>query len=209
MSANNDFRPLRTEGGSCEAESESSAPWPVRVPRSVAFTPGQNSGEWQTWLAHVKSAGTVPDAITDHLEGDGDDPVAVAQAIDGDLSANGMPAVPLSANEYQPRDQQTAGQTAWHLARFAQSGYVSAIRGNWVCCETPNLTGVLTQTSGGWQPNGNWWVMRSYADMTGSLVSTSGEVASTAIGAGANLGQQFDQWPCKNAPGTNQDFTVR
>jgi hypothetical protein len=119
------------------------APGARIVGPSIASTPGQNSGEWQTWLAHVKSAGTVPDEISDHLEGDGDDPVAVAQAIDGDLSANGMPAVPLSANEYQPRDQQTAGQTAWHLARFAQSGYVSAIRGNWVCCETPNLTGAI------------------------------------------------------------------
>ncbi|MEV5710680.1 RICIN domain-containing protein [Actinoallomurus sp. NPDC052274] len=25
-------------------------------------------------------------------------------------------------------------------------------------------------------------------------------------GAGGTLGQQLDQWPCKNAPGTNQDF---
>jgi hypothetical protein len=25
-------------------------------------------------------------------------------------------------------------------------------------------------------------------------------------GAGSNLGQQLDQWPCKNAAGTNQDF---
>jgi hypothetical protein len=25
-------------------------------------------------------------------------------------------------------------------------------------------------------------------------------------GAGSNQGQQLDQWPCKNAPGTNQDF---
>jgi hypothetical protein len=159
------------------------APGATIVGPSVAYTPEQNSGEWQTWLAHVKSAGTVPDEISDHVEGDGDDPVAIAQAIDGDLSANGMSAVPLSANEYQPSDQQTAGQTAWYLARFAQSGYTSAIRGNWVCCETPNLTGVLTQTSSGWQPNGNWWVMRSYADMTGSLVSTSGEVGTTAISA--------------------------
>ena len=28
-------------------------------------------------------------------------------------------------------------------------------------------------------------------------------------GAGASQGQQLDQWPCKNAPGTNQDFTPR
>jgi Ricin-type beta-trefoil lectin domain-like len=28
-------------------------------------------------------------------------------------------------------------------------------------------------------------------------------------GAGSNTGQQLDQWPCKNAPGSNQDFTPR
>jgi hypothetical protein len=57
------------------------------------------------------------------------------------------------------------------------------MRGNWVCCLTPNLAGVLTQVNGAFQPNGNWWAMRAYADMTGSLVSTSGQVGSTAISA--------------------------
>ena len=28
-------------------------------------------------------------------------------------------------------------------------------------------------------------------------------------GAGSGTGQQLDQWPCKNAPGTNQDFNPR
>ena len=26
---------------------------------------------------------------------------------------------------------------------------------------------------------------------------------------GSDLGRQLDQWQCKNAPGTNQDFTPR
>jgi hypothetical protein len=159
------------------------APGATIVGPDFAYTPEQSSGEWQTWLAHVKSAGTAPDMITNHDEGDGDDPVAVSQAIDSDVAAAGLPHIPLSANEYQPSDRQTAGVTAWYLARFAQSGYTNAMRGNWVCCLTPNLTGVLTQTSSGWEPNGNWWVMRDYADMTGSLVSTSGQVGSTAIAA--------------------------
>ena len=159
------------------------APGTTIVGPSVATTPQQNSGEWQTWLAHVKSAGTVPDEITNHLEGDGDDPVTVAQSINSDLGGNGIARVPLSANEFQPQDQQSAGQSAWYLARFAQSGYTSAMRGNWVCCETPNLTGLLTQSGGTWQPTGNWWVFRTYADLTGSLVSTSGEVGTTAISA--------------------------
>jgi hypothetical protein len=166
------------------------APGATIVGPSFAFTPQRNPGEWQTWLAHVKSAGTVPDMITNHDEGDVDDPVTVAQAIDSDLAAAGLPRLPLSANEYQPADRQTAGVTAWYLARFAQSGYTNAMRGNWVCCLAPNLAGVLTQVNGSWQPNGNWWAMRAYADMTGSLVSTSGQVGTTAISAAEDSSQK-------------------
>jgi hypothetical protein len=164
-------------------EIRKDAPGATIVGPDLAFTPLRNAGEWQTWLAHVKSAGTVPDEITNHDEGDVDDPVAVSQAINSDLSAAGISSRPLSANEYQPADRQTSGVTAWYLARFAQSGYSNAMRGNWVCCLTPNLTGVLTQVNGTWEPNGNWWALRAYADMTGSLVSTSGQVGSTAISA--------------------------
>jgi hypothetical protein len=80
--------------------------------------------------------------------------------------------------------------TAWYLARFAQSGYTNAMRGNWQCCLTPNLAGVLTDVNGTYEPNGNWWAMRDYADMTGSLVSTSGQVGSTAISAAEDSTQK-------------------
>ena len=159
------------------------APGALIVGPSVAFTPDQNPGEWNAFLSHTKAAGTVPDEITNHDEGDGADPVQIGQSINRYLSNNGLPAIPLSANEYQPADRQTAGVTAWYVARFAQSNYINAMRGNWVCCVTPNLTGVLTQSGGNWQPTGSWWVLRDYADMTGTLVNTSGQVGSTAISA--------------------------
>src|SRR5689334_19598608 len=88
-----------------------------------AITPQSRLSQWNTWLSHVKSARTVPDWITNHDEGDVDDPVTVSQAINNALSANGVARLPLSANEYQPADRQTAGVTAWYLARFAQSTY--------------------------------------------------------------------------------------
>jgi Ricin-type beta-trefoil lectin domain-like len=153
---------------------------------SFAFTPLANRGEWQTWLAHVKSAGTVPDEITNHDEGDVDDPVAVSQALNGALDSAGIARRPLSANEYQPADRQTAGVTAWYLARFAQSGYANAMRGNWVCCLIPNLTGIVAVNGGGFAATGNWWAFRTYADLTGMLVPTSGQVGSTAISAAAD-----------------------
>ncbi|MET7703037.1 RICIN domain-containing protein [Streptomyces sp. NPDC005485] len=159
------------------------APSAQIVGPSLAFTPQSNPGEWRTWLAHVKAAGTVPDMITNHDEGDVDDPVTVSQSLNSALTTAGIGPLPLSANEYQPADRQTAGVTAWYLARFAQSGYTNAMRGNWVCCVTPNLTGVLTQSGGSWQPTGNWWALRDYADMTGTLVDTSGQVGATAISA--------------------------
>ena len=166
------------------------APSATIVGPSFAVTPQQNAGQWNTWLAHVKSAGTVPDMISNHNEGDGDDPVAVAQSLNSALSNNGIAHLPLSSNEFQPQDQQTAGQSAWYLARFAQSGYTNAMRGNWACCETPNLTGLLTQSGGSWQPTGNWWAFRDYADMTGTLVTTSGQVGSTAIAASEDSGNK-------------------
>jgi hypothetical protein len=159
------------------------APNATIVGPDFAYTPQQNQGEWQGFLSNAKSTGTVPNEITNHEEGDGDDPVADSHAIESDIAAAGIsPAPLLSANEYQPSDRQTAGVTAWYLARFAQSSYANAMRGNWVCCLTPNLTGVLTDVNGAYEPNGNWWAMRAYADMTGSLVSTTG-TGTTAISA--------------------------
>ncbi|NUR60255.1 MAG: hypothetical protein HOV87_16575 [Catenulispora sp.] len=159
------------------------APAAQIVGPSFAYTPQARLSQWQTWLSHVKAAGTVPDMITNHDEGDVDDPVTVSQALNSALTSAGIGKLPLSANEYQPADRQSAGVTAWYLARFAQSGYTNAMRGNWVCCITPNLTGVLTQVNGVWQPTGSWWALRDYADMTGTLVSTSGQVGSTAVSA--------------------------
>ena len=166
------------------------APSAQIVGPSLAFTPQGNPGEWNTWLAHVKGASTLPDMITNHDEGDVDDPVAVSQSLNNALSSNGIARIPLSANEFQPSDRQTAGVSAWYLARFAQSGYTNAMRGNWICCTTPNLTGLLTNSGGSWQPTGNWWAFRAYADMTGTLVNTSGQVNSTAISASEDSANQ-------------------
>jgi len=164
---------------------KSLAPAALTVGPDFAADPAQNSTEWSEFLAHVESAGTAPSEISNHLEGNGDDPVAVGQSIDSDLSADGISSRPLSANEFLPEAQQTAGQTAWYLARFAQSGYANAMRGNWgSCCVNPFLAGtIVSNGSGGYSYTGQWWTFRTYADLTGSLVSTSGEVGTTAISA--------------------------
>ncbi len=157
---------------------------------SFAYTPLRSPNQWQLWMQHVKTAKTAPDMVSNHNEGDVDDPVAVGQALTTDLVAAGLKKLPLSSNEYQPADRQTAGVTAWYLARFAQSNYTNAMRGNWQCCMTPNATGLLTHVASGWATAGNWWSMRDYADMTGSLVATSQQVGNTAISAAKDPGNK-------------------
>jgi hypothetical protein len=166
------------------------APGVPIVGPSFGYTPLARPAQWSTYLAHVRAAGTVPDWISNHNEGDGDDPVAIAQSLNNQLSAAGIGPRPLSSNEYQPAARQTAGVTAWYLARLAQSTYANAMRGNWACCMIPNLTGILTQTNGTWTTSGNWWAMRTYADMTGTLLNTSGQVGSTAISAAKDSGNR-------------------
>jgi len=159
------------------------APSAILVGPSTAATPQRASSMWQTWLSHVKSAGTVPDQITTHLLVGGDDPVTVAQITNNNLTANGIPLRPLVTNEYQPQDQLSAGVSAWFLARLAQSTYTYGMRANWDCCVKPNLTGLLTPSGSSWVTSGNYWVYRSYADVTGTLLTTSAQVGSTAIAA--------------------------
>jgi hypothetical protein len=164
---------------------KSLAPNALTVGPDFAADPAQNPTEWSAFLAHVKSAGTAPSEISDHLEGDGDDPVAVSANVKSDLTSAGLSSsLPLSANEFLPSDKQTAGQTAWYLARFAQSGYTNAARGNWAsCCVNPYLAGTIVANGSGYSYTGQWWTFRTYADLTGSLVSTSGETGTTAISA--------------------------
>lgn len=156
---------------------------------TYAFTPERRPEQWDEFFAHVKEAGTVPDWIANHNEGEGgtvngvDDPVHVAELIRADLDEAGIAQRPLSSNEYQGAGIQTADTTAWYVNRMQQSTYSVGMRGNWSCCMIPNLTGLLSHAQTGWAPTGNWWALRTSADMTGELVQTSQLVDSLSISA--------------------------
>ena len=83
----------------------------------------------------------------------------------------GIAQRPLSANEYQGVGIQTANVTAWYINRFAYSTYDKAMRANWNCCLSPNLTGILNRAQTGWAPTGSWWSMRFGAEMTRRLTT--------------------------------------
>jgi hypothetical protein len=58
--------------------------------------------------------------------------------------------------------------------------------------------------------NGNaasQWLPAQQSDGSWQFKNKNSALCLDVYGAGSNNGQQLDQWPCKNAPGTNQDFT--
>ncbi|MGV9345515.1 RICIN domain-containing protein [Streptomyces spiralis] len=46
------------------------------------------------------------------------------------------------------------------------------------------------------------------SDGSYAFKNRSSGLCPDVYGAGSIPGQQLDQWPCKNAPGTNQDFIL-
>jgi hypothetical protein len=46
------------------------------------------------------------------------------------------------------------------------------------------------------------------SDGSWELKNSASGLCLDVHGAGSTPGQQLDQWPCKNAPATNQDFTA-
>nr|WP_312886871.1 RICIN domain-containing protein [Actinocrinis puniceicyclus] len=53
------------------------------------------------------------------------------------------------------------------------------------------------------------WLAQQQSDGSWQFKNQNSGLCLDVYGNGSNTGQQLDQWPCKNAPGTNQDFNPR
>jgi hypothetical protein len=133
-----------------------------------------------TFLTHVKAAGTVPNFINWHFSGD---PVSDAATVRADLSADSITGVGLATNEYLGASQQNAGTEAWYLGRLAESGIAYGDHAIWSnCCGTGSLDGIIVQDGTGvYQPTGQWWVYKDYADVTGNLASVTASGSTSAV----------------------------
>ncbi len=52
------------------------------------------------------------------------------------------------------------------------------------------------------------WLPQQQSDGSWQFKNQNSGLCLDVYGNGSNTGQQLDQWPCKNAPGTNQDFNA-
>ncbi|MEU9544516.1 RICIN domain-containing protein [Streptomyces mirabilis] len=84
------------------------------------------------------------------------------------------------------------------------SGQVVAVLGGSTAAGTPDI---VQQAPGA--ASSALWLPIQQSDGSYSFQNQNSGLCLDVYAGGSNLGQQLDQWPCKNSPGTNQDFTPR
>jgi hypothetical protein len=80
------------------------------------------------------------------------------------------------------------------------SGQYLSVSGNATAAGTPDITQQPQSSAGQWKP-----IQQS--DGSYQFQNQASGLCLDVYGATSSAGQQLDQWACKNAPGTNQDFT--
>ena len=92
-------------------------------------TAGGVGGWFTAFLDYVKTNNVVPDYIGWHEAGGGD-PVNDGKSAKSALSSRSINVANLDVSEYGSSSDQTAGHSAWYLARFERAG-VDGLRSNW------------------------------------------------------------------------------
>jgi hypothetical protein len=86
--------------------------------------------------------------------------------------------------------------------QIENSGQDVAVSGSSSAQGVPDI---VQQPAGG--SSASQWLPQQQSDGSWQFQNQGSGLCLDVYGAGSNQGQQLDQWPCKNAPGTNQDFT--
>jgi len=84
------------------------------------------------------------------------------------------------------------------------SGYDVAVANSSTTAGVPDVIQQVPNSA----PNSLWLPVQQ-SDGSYSFKNQNSGLCLDVYGANSTLGQQLDQWQCKNAPGTNQDFTPR
>jgi len=141
-------------------------------------TAGGVGGWFTAFLDYVKTNNVVPDYIGWHEAGGGD-PVNDAKSARSALSSRSINVTNLDVSEYGSSGDQTAGHSAWYLARFERAG-LDGLRSNWGGGSGLYATmGALVTNS--WQPKGQYWIYKRYADQTGLQAAVTAGSQADAV----------------------------
>jgi hypothetical protein len=142
-------------------------------------TAGGVGGWFTAFLDYAKTNNVVPDYIGWHEAGGGD-PVNDGKSATSALTSRGLTVSNLDVSEYGSTGDQTPGHSAWYIARFERAG-IDGLRSNWGGGGGLYATmGALVTNS--WQPTGQYWVYKRYADQTGQHTGSTAGSNVDAVG---------------------------
>ena len=171
-------------------------PGTLIVGPSLAGVPTTSGTWWNQYLDYIKANNAVPDIVSWHSLPS--DPVANVAAANTTLGSRGIPHPrPYQINEYGASNEQNPGDGAWYVTRLERAG-ADGLRANWASGGNlhNDLGNLLTHNSAGqYQPKGEWWVYRFYAQQTGVAVATTASAgydayATKAAGDGQDPGRR-------------------
>ena len=99
--------------------------------------------------------------------------------------------------------QFVPGSGGYGALQAQNSGDDVTVTGSATAAGTPDIAQEPASSS----PTSQW-LPTQQTDGSWEFKNSASGLCLDVYGAGSNLGQQLDQWSCKNAPGTNQDFTA-
>ena len=95
------------------------------------------------------------------------------------------------------------GSGGYGALQAQNSGDDVTVTGSATAAGTPDIAQEPASSSASSQ-----WLPVQQSDGSWEFKNSASGLCLDVTGAGSTLGQQLDQWACKNAPGTNQDFTA-
>jgi non-reducing end alpha-L-arabinofuranosidase len=123
----------------------------------------------------------------------------------GNTSSAGAAVDQWSCNgQSNQQFQFVPGSNGFGELQAQSSGLVVAVAGGSTAQGSPDI--VQQARSGA---ASSMWKPVAQSDGSWSFQNQNSGLCLDVYGAGSSQGQQLDQWPCKNAAGTNQDFTSR
>lgn len=126
-------------------------------------------------MARIAETGAIPDIYSWHQIGSWErDPDRATADFDALRAQYGLPARPIDVNEYAWPDEQHPAGTAWYLGQLERHD-LRSLRANWGGgAGLHDFMGDLVFFDGGeYRPNGEWYLYKYYAGMTGERVATT------------------------------------
>ena len=125
-------------------------------------------------MAHVLQNNAVPDIYSWHQIGSWErDPDRTIPDFNALRTRHGLPQRPIDVNEYAWPTEQNPGTSAWYLAQLERYN-LRGLRANWGSGQGlhDTMANLVFRSGNTYRPNGEWYLYRHYANMTGNRVAT-------------------------------------